>query len=72
MGLDQRVGVVLVDAGRGRSSLVTRTREFEPLCLTVTEAARAIRRDENEVRAWIRQGLLPHIRWTPTSHPLIP
>lgn len=51
---------------------MTKTREIEPLCLTVIEAARAIRRDEAEVRRWVNQGLIGHVRWTPTSHPLIP
>jgi hypothetical protein len=51
---------------------MTRQVDVEPLCVTVPEAARAIRRSENEVRVWVRQGVLPHIRWTPTSHPLIP
>jgi hypothetical protein len=51
---------------------VTRQVAIEPLCVTVPEAARAIRRSENEVRVWVRQGVLPHIRWAPTSHPLIP
>lgn len=50
----------------------TRTRDIEPICLTVPEAARAIRKSENEVRMWVNQGLIGHVRWTPTSHPLIP
>jgi hypothetical protein len=49
-----------------------RTRDISPLCVTCNEAARALRVGPDIVRAWVADGTLASVRWTPTSHPLIP
>lgn len=46
-------------------------REPPTLLLTVPEAAEAIRLSENTLRVWVREGIVPSLRWGPTSHPLI-
>ena len=49
-----------------------RRRTLEPLLVTISEAAPALRVGDKEVRAWVDAGVLPSVQWTPTSPRLIP
>jgi len=43
--------------------VVTRRAEVPVLAFTVPEAARALRLGENELRLWVREGIVRTVRW---------
>lgn len=46
---------------------MTRRRDIEPLALTITEAAEALRMDPHLLRSWVKAGLVRTVTWNKTT-----